>query len=201
MPRLSCPAVEAAPLLREAGFALLLRDHRPIELDELAAATGLDREATRVAVAALAEAGWLDLADGRVSGTAGLSLDHGPHRLRLGDAWFRTWCAYDALGIAGALAADAWLETACGQCGAPIALTFLSGVPDRSGPERLWLAEGGEDLRDSFCTATVLLCSEEHGGAWALARGDRGRLLSLKEASQAGAAEWADCAEAARRLA
>jgi len=68
-------------------------------------------------------------------------------------------------------------------------------------PERLWLAEAGEDLRGSFCAPTVLLCSEEHGAAWALAQGGRGRLLALDEASRVGATEWAACADAARRLA
>lgn len=201
MTRSQLPAVDAAGLLREAGFALLLRHHRPIELDELAEATGLDVEATQAAVAALAEAGWLDVVDGRVSGSAGLSLDIGPQRLRLGDASFRTWCAYDALGIAAALAVEAWLETTCGHCGAPIALTFRAGVPNRSGPERLWLAETGQDLRGSFCAPTVLLCGEAHGAAWAEAQGGRGRLLSLDEAARAGAVAWASCAAAARRMA
>jgi len=195
------PAVDASGQLREVAFALLVRDRRPIEVAALAAATGLDPEATREAVLALAGAGWLDLVGGRVSGAAGLSLATGPHGLTLGDGPYRTWCAYDALGISAALAADAAIETACGQCGEPIRLSFVGGVPDRSGPERLWLADGGEDLRGSFCTPTVLLCGDDHGARWAEAQGGRGRLLDLAEASRAGGRDWAGCAEAARRLA
>jgi hypothetical protein len=90
------------------GFALLLRHRRPVELTEVAEVTGLGAEAAGKAVAKLAGAGWLDLDDsGRVAGAAGLSLATGPHGLTLGDTPFRTWCAYDALGIAAALKADA----------------------------------------------------------------------------------------------
>ena len=195
------PAVDAAGLLREAGFALLVRDREPIEVADLAAAIGIDTSAARAAVITLAGAGWLDFDDaGRVTGAAGLSLATGPHRLTLADAPFRTWCAYDSLGIAAALVADANVETTCGQCGAPISLAFRGGVPERSGPERLWLAEGGADLRGSFCAPTVLLCGEAHGAAWAEAQGGHGSLLDLAESARRGGIEWAGCAEATKRL-
>ncbi|MDO8485519.1 MAG: YfaZ family outer membrane protein [Candidatus Limnocylindrales bacterium] len=195
------PAVDAAGLLREAGFALLLRDRRPVELADLAEAAGLDVQAATSAVASLAQAGWLDLDEsGRVAGAAGLSLATGPHGLTLGDEAFRTWCAYDSLGIAAALGADALIETACGQCGTPIDLALRGGMPERNGPERLWLADGGADLRGSFCTPTVLLCGEEHGIAWAEGQDGRGRLLDLVEGARQGAADWAACADALRRL-
>jgi hypothetical protein len=196
------PAIDAAGRLREAAFALLLRDRSPLELTDLARLTGLRSEAVGDVVATLAGAGWLDLDDaGRVSGAAGLSLATGPHGLTLGGSPFRTWCAYDALGIASALEADALVETACGQCGKPIRIEFHGGVPDRADPERLWLANGGDDLRGSFCTPTVLLCGESHGVLWAESQAGRGRLLDLAEGASQGASEWAGCAEATRKLA
>lgn len=195
------PAPDAAGLIRETGFALLLRGRRPVDVTDLAAAVGIDAAAAGTAVATLAQAGWLDLdASGRVVGAAGLSLATGPHRLTLGAARFLTWCAYDSLGIAAALAADAQVETTCGQCGTPIRLAFRDGVPERTGPERLWLAEGGADLRGSFCTPTVLLCGAEHGAAWAETQGGRGALLDLAEGARQGGADWAGCADATRRL-
>jgi hypothetical protein len=195
------PAVDAVGMLREAAFALILRDHRPVEPVVLAAAIDLDGEATKRAAATLAQAGWLDLdASGRIVGAAGLSLTTGSHGLALDDTTFRTWCAYDSLGIAAALGADALVETACGQCHTPISVKFQGGRPDRDGPERLWLAEGGDDLRGSFCTPTVLLCGEDHGLTWAQGQDGRGRLLDLQEAARLGAVDWAGCAEAAKRL-
>lgn len=195
------PAIDAAGPLREAAFAVLLRDRRPVEVTRLADVVGLDPEVAGEAVATLAKAGWMDLDDsGRVVGAAGLSLATGPHRLTLDGAPFRTWCAYDSLGIAAALSADGHIETACGQCGASINLTIDGGVPDRAGPERLWLAEGGVDLRGSFCTPTVLLCGEKHGADWAEAQHGHGVLLDLAEGARRGGLEWAGCATAARRL-
>lgn len=195
------PAVNAAGLLREAGFALLLRDHRPLEVADLATAVRLDAEAAAATVSNLAETGWLDLdGSGRVVGAAGLSLSTGPHRLSMGDHEFRTWCAYDALGISAALGADAVVETACGQCQAPIHLTFRGGAPERHGPEQLWLADGGADLRSSFCTPMVLLCGDEHGAAWSKTQAGQGHLLDLAEGARLGGLDWASCAAASRRL-
>jgi hypothetical protein len=195
------PAIDAAGRLREAAFAFLVRDRSPLALDELARLTGLESEAVGDVTATLAEAGWLDLDDaGRIIGAAGLSLATGPHGLTLEGSPFRTWCAYDALGIASALEVDALVETVCGQCGKAIRIEFHSGVPDRAGPERLWLADGGDDLRGSFCTPTVLLCGGAHGALWAEAQAGRGRLLDLAEGASQGGSEWAGCAEATRSL-
>jgi hypothetical protein len=196
------PAIDAAGQLREAAFAVLVRDRRPVRLDVLARLTGLEPQAVGVVTGTLAGAGWLDLDDsGRVTGAAGLSLATGPHGLTLGGKPFRTWCAYDALGIAAAFGADALVETACGHCGEPIRIEFGYGIPERAGPERLWLADGGGDLRGSFCTPTVLLCGDAHGAAWAEAQAGQGRLLDLVDGARQGGAEWAGCAEATRRLA
>ena len=195
------PSLDAPGLLREIAFGILIRDQRPIEIHDLASEARMKPEVVTAAVSALARGGWLDLDSvGRVTGSAGLSLAIGPHALTLGDAPFRTWCAYDALGIAAALRADALVETTCGHCLAPITLSFRSGEPDRSGPERLWLAEGGVDLRGSFCTPTVLLCNEGHGARWAERQAGRGRLLDLENATRLGAAAWVGCAATARRV-
>lgn len=202
MPDRLLTATDAAGQLREAAFALLLLKHQPIESAELVVATGLKPAVTYRAVSNLAHAGWLDVdQQARITGAAGLSLTDGPHRLEIGDASFRTWCAYDALGIPAALAVDGEIRTACGQCGAPIELRLLHGAPERSGPELLWLADGADDLRGSFCTPTVLLCGHEHGAAWAESQGGSGQLLDLSEAARRGALDWAGCASAVVRLA
>ena len=196
------PAIDAAGQLRETAFALLLRDRQPIDTADLATATGRPADSVRDSLIALGRSGWLDLDEtGRVAGAAGLSLVTGPHRLTIGGAQFRTWCAYDALGISAALEEDSRVETTCGVCGTLISVPFSGGLAERDGPEQLWLADGGGDLRGSFCTPTVLLCSPAHASAWAQAQGQRGRLLDLTEAARLGGAEWAGCAAAVRQLA
>jgi len=77
----------------------------------------------------LAGAGWLDRdEDGRVSGAAGLSLTTGPHRIALEGHDIRTWCAFDSIGIAAALGADATIRTDCAVCGTAIALETHAGL-------------------------------------------------------------------------
>jgi alkylmercury lyase len=196
---LQVPAVDAHERVREVAFALILTESRPVAADELAVASGGADIAT--ILDELAASGRIDRGDdGRVTGSAGLSLSDGPHHLTIGTRPFRTWCAYDALGIPAALAASARVETTCGECGTAIVIPIIDGKPQRSGPERLWLAAGGDDLRTSFCTPTVLLCGLEHGAAWAEKNNGDGELLGLDEASERGAADWASAAETALRF-
>jgi Alkylmercury lyase len=191
------PAAELHERIREAAFALLLTQRRPIALDEIATATGAPRAALPAMLDQLAGAGWVDRdAEGRITGSAGLSLTTGPHRFEIDGSEFRTWCAYDSVGIAAALRADAAIRTACAVCGRHIELGIVAGKPPTDRPERLWLAAGGSDLRGDFCDPTVLLCSPEHAAIWAERQGDRGHAVDLAEAARLGAEGWASCAVA-----
>src|SRR5437667_4682969 len=192
------PAADLHERIREAAFAVLLAERRAITPDEIAAATGAPVSGLPAMLDQLAGAGWLDRdEDGRVTGAAGLSLTTGPHRIALDGTDFRTWCAYDAIGIAAALGADATIRTECAVCGASITLDTHAGRPPADRPERLWLASGGTDLRADFCDPTVLLCSSEHAAVWAERQGGRGRVVDLVEGARLGAEGWASCAAAA----
>jgi len=191
-------AFDAHERVREAAFALLLTDHRPVSVSELGAAAGGDIDAI---LETLDASGWIDRAeDGRITGSAGLSLSHGPHRLTIGERSYRTWCAYDALGIPAALGTSARVETTCGECGKSISLNIVDGLASREGPELLWLAAGTGDLRTTFCTPTVLVCGRDHGRAWAAKQENDGDLLTIREASERGSVSWASPAAAALRL-
>ena len=191
------PAADLHERIREVAFALLLTERRPIAADEIATATGAAQATLSGMLDRLAGAGWIDRDDaGRVTGAAGLSLTTGPHRISIDGTGFRTWCAYDSIGIAAALSADAAIETECAVCGQAIALDTHGGQPPAGRPERLWLASGGSDLRGDFCDPTVLLCSPEHAAVWAERQGGRGRAVDLGEAARLGAEGWASCAAA-----
>ncbi len=195
------PAADLHERIREAAFALLLTEQRAIAADEIAAATGAPTSALPAMLDQLGGAGWVDRdADGRVTGSAGLSLTTGPHRVTIDGTEFRTWCAYDSIGIAAALGADAEIRTKCAVCGREIALDTHAGQPPADRPEGLWLASGGADLRGDFCDPTVLLCSPEHSSVWAERQDNRGRAIELAEAARLGAEGWASCASTAVRL-
>lgn len=195
------PAADLHERIREAAFALLLTERRPIDPDEIAASAGSPRAGLPTVLDQLAGAGWIDRDEaGRVTGSAGLSLTTGPHRISIDATEFRTWCAYDSIGIAAALGADAAIRSECAVCGQGIALDTHAGQLPADRPERLWLASGGTDLRGDFCDPTVLLCSPEHAASWAEQQGGRGRAVDLAEAARLGAEGWASCAVAVDRL-
>lgn len=171
---------ELAVQLRELAFGLLLHWRAPVEPSSLAVHSQTDATAVESTLGALARAGRIDRDEqGRVLGSAGLTLAHGPHALEIGGHAFRTWCAFDALGIPAALEADARVETACGVCGRSITVELRDGRATVAGPAILWLAAGGADMRADFCTPTVLLCTEAHAHVWAEREAGRGRALGL----------------------
>lgn len=110
---------------------------------EIAAATGASADALPAMLHQLARAGWIDRdEDGRVTGSAGLSLTTGPHRIAIDGTEFQTWSAYGAIGVAAALRANAEIRTTCAVCGHEITLDTPAGQPSEDRPERLWLASG-----------------------------------------------------------
>ncbi|HJT63891.1 MAG TPA: organomercurial lyase [Candidatus Limnocylindria bacterium] len=188
-------------LVRRTAFALLVRDGRPIAADALAAATdGVDPQQVAEALEELAANGLIDRgATGAVVGAGGLTLAAAPHGLILRGRDYRTWCAYDALGIAAALGESAAISTRCGVCERAIALPLPGGATaDR--PERLWLAAGGPRMREDFCEPTVLLCSAEHAATWSERQAGRGRIIDLGTASRLGAGAWSGYARQVERM-
>lgn len=138
------PAADLHERIREAAFALLLTERKPIAAAEIASTTDVSAGTLPAMLDQLARAGWIDRdEEGRVTGSAGLSLTTGPHRIAIDGTEFRTWCAYDSIGIAAALRADAAIRAQCAVCGAEIALDTRAGRPPASRSERLWLASGG----------------------------------------------------------
>ncbi|MDA8237976.1 MAG: organomercurial lyase [Chloroflexi bacterium] len=179
-----------------------MRSGRPVPAEEIGTIAGVPLSGITPMLDELAGAGWIDRdREGRVTGSGGLSLTEGPHRLAIGGQAFRNWCAYDSLGIAAALDADAVIETTCPVCGGPVRVATVGGEPPTERPERLWLADGGTDLRADFCAPTVILCSPEHADVWAGRQGGRGRVIDLAEGASLGREAWAGCARAVARVA
>ena len=192
---------ELAVKLRELAFGLLLDGRAPVEPSSLAVLSQTDPTMVESTLGALARAGRIDRDEqGRVLGSAGLTLAHGPHGLEIGGHAFRTWCAFDALGIPAALETDARIETACAVCGRSISLELRDGRATEARPAILWLAAGGADMRADFCAPTVLLCSEAHAYIWAARQAGRGKALGLNAAVAEGALNWASAATTAGGL-
>jgi alkylmercury lyase len=193
---------DLAVRLRGLAFGVLLRTREPVEAAALARLSGSDARHVMATLDSLARAGRIDRDERwRVLGAAGLTLGDGPHGLAIDGHPFRTWCAFDALGIPAALGSDAHVQTACGVCGRPIEIDLRAGRPSGHSSARLWLSAGGTDMRADFCTPTVLLCTPAHAWRWAERQGGHGRSLTVAEAVDLGAANWASVAATALHLA
>ncbi len=97
---------DSQALIRQIAFRLLLAQSEPIGLDKLAAATGINAEQLSVLLQDLDHAGRIRRDEsGCVIGSAGLSVMPDRHEIELDGRKFWTWCAYDILGIFGALRA------------------------------------------------------------------------------------------------
>jgi len=188
-------------LVRRTAFALLVRDGRPVAAGALAETIdGVDDDESAEALEELAANGLIDRdASGAVVGAGGLTLASAPHSLLLRGRDYRTWCAYDAIGIAAALSESAAISTRCGVCERAIALPLPDGATAER-PERLWLSAGGPRLREDFCAPTVLLCSAEHAATWSERQAGRGRIIDLATASRLGAGAWSAYAREVERV-
>jgi alkylmercury lyase len=192
---------ELALQLRELAFGLLLTAKTPVEPADLARLADSDDREVAATLDDLARAGRIDRdTRGRVLGAAGLTLGDGPHGLSVDGHPFRTWCAFDALGIPAALGADAAVETSCGVCGRRIEVDLREGHPSGRIAARLWLSAGGADMRADFCTPTVLLCSQAHTRTWAERHRGHGQTPTVADGVDLGATNWASVAATAGRL-
>jgi Alkylmercury lyase/DprA winged helix domain len=184
---------EAARQVRQAGFAALLETKEPVGVDELAAWTSLGAEAVRGAIGELESMGLARVGpDGRLVGTAGLSVVPSRHRLELDGRVFHTWCALDAVGIPAALGVDARAATACPWCGRELALEIRAGEPTGLADAVIWLpSRSCTNVADELCPDMNMFCNEVHLRAWRSGRRDPpGRSLTVREAAALGRIWW-----------
>ena len=184
-------------LLRAAAFRLLLTGGQPITSEELAKASGFDPERMTKMLEDLDTDGRIRRDDsGRVVGSAGLSVTPDRHEIHLSGRMFWTWCAYDILGIFGALRANGTARSPSPPDRALIELRFLDGRPQDGDTVVFRPAEelmsSCENVYEEWCPNSNLFSSRELAEAWAVQYQISGRVLSLAEASDLAANEWQD---------
>jgi alkylmercury lyase len=190
------PPSDIQAVIRTAAFRLLLAQDDAVSVGELAAATGIRREKLEVHLEELDRAGRIrrDQA-GRVVGSAGLSVSKDRHEIELDGRRFWTWCAYDILGIFGALEASGQALSPSPD-GRTIQVRFEGGRPVNSDAVLFRpddeLMSCCENVYQEWCPNSNLFRDAEMATSWADKRGMQGRIMSLAEASKLGAKDWAD---------
>jgi alkylmercury lyase len=190
MPTRTVP--DPASRLLAAAFERLRATRQPVRVEELAAA--LDQPAVQVAatVDRLAKAGRLrrDHA-GAVTGSHGLSVVPTPHELELEGHRFWTWCAWDAVGILGALGASGRIRSHSPASGAPIELAFQDGCPPPSTVVVFLAAEEcSSSTVEDWCPKVNFFEDAQAAISWAARHQLAGEPLSLQAATRTGTAAW-----------
>ena len=184
-------------LLRAVAFQHLIRNSQPVTPEQLAEASGLDLERTTTMLEELDRAGRIRRdGTGRVVGSAGLSVRPDRHQIELNGRKFWTWCAYDILGIFGALRADGDARSPSPPDRTVIELRFVGGRPQHAEAVLFRPAEDVmsqcDNVYEEWCPNSNLFASRKLAQAWADEHQLAGRVLSLEEASALATQEWRD---------
>jgi len=187
---------DSQSLIRRAAFRLLLADSAPIGVKQLADVAGIKPDQVAILLDELDRAGRIRRDQrGRVVGSAGLSITPDRHAIELNGRKFWTWCAYDILGIFGALGASGRaLSPSPGghtievqfQQGRAVDIHAVLFRPDEE------LMSCCENVYEEWCPNSNLFVTAKEAKTWAEERGMRGRVLDLDEASDLGTKDWAD---------
>jgi Alkylmercury lyase len=150
---------EATLAVRRAAFRQLLSG-RPALIETVADEAGLSTDAASEAVDLVVSVGMAEVEDGTIVGMDGLTTRRTSHALVLDGVEVWTWCAYDIVGIAAALVAEAVGSTQCGACGRPIEVLIREGQPEGSSVVG-WLPTNL--ARTSWRSSVRARCCSAHG--------------------------------------
>ncbi len=181
---------EATLALRRTAFRQLLLG-RPVPIDEAAAAAGLPSETARQAADLVASVGMAEIDEGMIIGIDGLTTRQTRHRILLNDVALWTWCAYDIVGIAAALEADAIGSTPCGMCGREIEVVIRGGDPQGIAAIGWIPDETCSNVMAEFCPSALLFCSRAHLDEWKTDQGaPSGEALTIESLAERGRSDW-----------
>jgi len=179
--------------VRAAAFRALLATGRPVSAAGLAAGLGTSDAEVQAALERLNRRGQLRR-DGerRVVGSCGLSVVPSRHELRSGGRRLWTWCAYDAVGILGALRADGTVRSISVATGRPLEVTFRLGSPETDTivivmPD----ASGCDDVVEEWCPRVNFVEDEQTARSWLRSKGQVAEVVPIAEASRRGTSAWA----------
>jgi hypothetical protein len=182
-------------LVRGQAFRRLLAASVPATGQDLAACIGISADKVAQVLDELNAAGRIRRDEaGRVIGSAGLSVVADRHQIDFEGRRFWTWCAYDILGIFGALRATGTAASQSPATAAPITIRFHDGRPEATGVVLFRpsdsLAASCTSVYEEWCPNSNFFEDAASARAWSASRRLEGRVLSLEEASDLATAEW-----------
>ena len=182
---------EATLAVRRAAFHQLLSGRAP-SIEEVAAEARLAYETAYEAADLVASVGMAEIDEGTIIGMDGLTTRRTRHRLVVGGVGLWTWCAYDVVGIAAALVADAVGSTQCGGFGLGIKVVIRKGRLDAGTAVVGWLPDAScSNVMAQFCPSALLFCSRSHLNQWRAREGiGSGAALDVESLAERGRSDW-----------
>lgn len=181
---------EATLSVRRAAFRRL-QSGQAVTVEDIAAEVGLRASTAREAVELVVSVGMAETDDGVIVGMDGLTTRQTQHSLLLGTVPLWTWCAYDIVGIAAALQAEATGRTQCGSCGKGIEVLVQAGEPRRSSVVGWLPDESCTNVMKEFCPMALLFCSTSHLNEWRVqGQPGSGESLDLQALAARGRRDW-----------
>ncbi|QIV87441.1 organomercurial lyase MerB [Glutamicibacter mishrai] len=139
----------------------------PVDITDLAAATGRPVEEIRAALEAMADTEYDG--SGRIVGQ-GLTQRPTQHRFEVGGEQLYTWCALDTLIFPTLLAAPARIESAYKSTGTPVRVRVdssgVTSVEPATAVVSLVNPEDMSSVRSSFCNQVHFFASPEEAEPW-----------------------------------
>lgn len=128
---------------------------------------------------------------GGVKVAGGLSIDPTPHLMEFDGRVRFTCCAFDALGILGALRADGTIESSSPETGRPVRITFRAGLPENSDAVLFYADDSCcTSVLDEWCPNVNFFETPEQATRWAEQKEIDGNVLGLEEATERATREW-----------
>ena len=187
--------IDLETLVRTAAFQLLFTSGQGIRPDLLAEVTGISPKKLAALIQRLDQAGRIRRdGAGMVIGSAGLSVTPDRHEIEVEGRRFWTWCAYDILGIFGALGVSGRAISPSPPDRKPIEIRFIRGRPRPSDavlfrPDAE-LMDCCDNVYEQWCPNSNLFPSRTVAEAWASEHGLSGKVLSLDEAADLATEDW-----------
>jgi hypothetical protein len=127
-----------------------------------------------------------------IIGMDGLTKRRTRHGVIVAGVELWTWCAYDIVGIAAAIRADAIGSTQCGECGREIIVVIRKGRLDGGTAIVGWLPEAScSNVMAEFCPSALLFCSLSHLDKWRAREGiGSGEALDVESLAERGRSDW-----------
>jgi hypothetical protein len=118
--------------------------------------------------------------EGNIIGAAGLSLTPTVHELSIGGKKFWAWCAFDVIGIFGALRVSGFLQSLDPFNNETIRLEFIDGTPnDLNIIVFMADLQKGSPVCDCSCSNINFFASVQAAEAWSQANKASGSSISV----------------------